>query len=139
MKVLVATEKPFAAVAVDGMRKVIEEAGLEFELLEKYKSADELKAAAANAEAIIIRSDIINADILEAAPKLTTSTLRLQKPKAWWYKTHPARTQTQLPNWCSAWLLWQHATHTTAHQAPNCEENASDCRPTGKWAATWHA
>ena len=46
MKVLVATEKPFAAVAVDGMRKVIEEAGLEFELLEKYKSADELKAAA---------------------------------------------------------------------------------------------
>ena len=70
MKVLVATEKPFAAVAVDGMRKVIEEAGLEFELLEKYKSADELKAAAANAEAIIIRSDIINADILEAAPKL---------------------------------------------------------------------
>ena len=58
MKVLVATEKPFAAVAVDGMRKVIEEAGLEFELLEKYKSTDELKAAAANAEAIIIRSDI---------------------------------------------------------------------------------
>lgn len=70
MKILVATEKPFAAVAVDGMRKVIEDAGLEFELLEKYKSADELKAAAADAEAIIIRSDVINADVLGAAPKL---------------------------------------------------------------------
>lgn len=70
MKILVATEKPFAAVAVDGMRKVIEDAGLEFELLEKYKSADELKAAAADAEAIIIRSDVINADVLAAAPKL---------------------------------------------------------------------
>lgn len=70
MKILVATEKPFARVAVDGMRKVIEDAGLEFELLEKYKSADELKAAAADAEAIIIRSDVINADVLAAAPKL---------------------------------------------------------------------
>lgn len=70
MKILVATEKPFAAVAVDGMRKVIEDAGLEFELLEKYKSADELKAAAADAEAIIIRSDVINADVLAATPKL---------------------------------------------------------------------
>lgn len=70
MKILVATEKPFARVAVDGMRKVIEDAGLEFELLEKYKSADELKAAAADAEAIVIRSDVINADVLAAAPKL---------------------------------------------------------------------
>lgn len=70
MKILIATEKPFAPVAVDGMRKVIENAGLEFELLEKYKSADELKAAAADAEAIIIRSDVINADVLAAAPKL---------------------------------------------------------------------
>lgn len=70
MKILIATEKPFAPVAVNGMRKVIEDAGLEFELLEKYKSADELKAAAADAEAIIIRSDVINADVLAAAPKL---------------------------------------------------------------------
>lgn len=70
MKILIATEKPFAPVAVDGMRKVIEDAGLEFELLEKYKSADELKAAATDAEAIIIRSDVINADVLAAAPKL---------------------------------------------------------------------
>lgn len=70
MKVLVATEKPFAAVALDGMRKVIEDAGFEFALLEKYTSPDELKAAVADAQAIIIRSDIVNADVLNAAPEL---------------------------------------------------------------------
>ena len=36
MKILVATDKPFAKVAVDGIRKEIEAAGYEFALLEKY-------------------------------------------------------------------------------------------------------
>ena len=70
MKVLVATEKPFAAVAVDGIRKVIEEAGYELELLEKYGSKQDLLNAASNADAIIIRSDIIDAEVLDAARQL---------------------------------------------------------------------
>ena len=70
MKVLVATEKPFAAVAVDGIRKVIEEAGYELELLEKYGSKQDLLNAASNADAIIIRSDIIDAEVLDAAKQL---------------------------------------------------------------------
>ena len=46
MKVLVATEKPFAAIAVDGIKKVIDEAGYELALLEKYTDkADLLEAA----------------------------------------------------------------------------------------------
>ena len=53
MKVLVATEKPFAAVAVDSIRKVIEDAGYELELLEKYPSREELLAAVADADALI--------------------------------------------------------------------------------------
>lgn len=70
MKVLIATEKPFAAVAVDGMRKVIEEAGAELVLLEKYTSKQELLDAVATAEALIIRSDKVDAEVLAAAPAL---------------------------------------------------------------------
>ncbi len=70
MKVLVATEKPFAAIAVDGIRKVIDEAGYELQLLEKYQSKDELLAAVADADGLIIRSDVIDSAVLDAAPSL---------------------------------------------------------------------
>lgn len=70
MKVLIATEKPFAAVAVEGMRKVIEEAGAELRLLEKYTSKSELLAAVADVDALIIRSDKVDAEVLAAAPEL---------------------------------------------------------------------
>lgn len=70
MKVLVATEKPFAAVAVDGIRKVIEDAGYELELLEKYTSKEELLAAVATADGLIIRSDKVDAEVLDAAKQL---------------------------------------------------------------------
>ncbi len=70
MKVLVATEKPFAAVAVDGIRRVVEEAGYELALLEKYTSRDELLRAAADADAMIIRSDKVGSDVFAAAPGL---------------------------------------------------------------------
>jgi len=70
MKVLVATEKPFAAVAVDGIRKVIEAAGYELALLEKYATRDELLQAASGADALIIRSDKVGADVFAAAPNL---------------------------------------------------------------------
>ena len=70
MKVLVATEKPFAAVAVDGIRSVIEEAGYELELLEKYSSKADLLAAVADADALIIRSDKVDSEVIAAAPKL---------------------------------------------------------------------
>lgn len=70
MKVLVATEKPFAAIAVNGIREVIENAGYELELLEKYSSKADLLAAAADADAIIIRSDVIDAEVFDAAKKL---------------------------------------------------------------------
>lgn len=70
MKVLVATEKPFAAVAVDGIRQVVEEAGYELELLEKYTDRAELLAAVATADALIVRSDKVDAEVLEAARQL---------------------------------------------------------------------
>ena len=70
MKVLVATEKPFATVAVDGIRKVVEDAGYELELLEKYSSKADLLAAAADADALIIRSDVIDAEVFDAAKQL---------------------------------------------------------------------
>lgn len=69
-KVLIATEKPFAPVAVSGIKEVLDQAGYEMVLLEKYASADEWKAAAADVDAMIIRSDKATAEILEAAKNL---------------------------------------------------------------------
>lgn len=69
-KILVATEKPFAKVAVDGIRRVAEEAGMELALLEKYTSRDELLKAVADADALIVRSDKIGEDVFKAAPRL---------------------------------------------------------------------
>ena len=70
MKVLVATQKPFAAVAVEGIKKILLEAGHEVVLLEKYAEQADLVAAAADAEAMIIRSDKVTAEVIAAAPKL---------------------------------------------------------------------
>lgn len=70
MKVLVATEKPFAAVAVAGIRKEVESAGHELILLEKYTSKAQLVEAVKDADAMIVRSDKINAEVLDAAQNL---------------------------------------------------------------------
>ena len=70
MKILVATEKPFAKVAVDGIREVVEQAGYELALLEKYTAKQQLLDAVKDADAVIIRSDIIDAEVLDAAKNL---------------------------------------------------------------------
>ena len=70
MKVLVATEKPFAKIAVDGIKKEIEGAGFELVLLEKYTDKAQLLDAVKDANAVIIRSDIIDAEVLDAAKEL---------------------------------------------------------------------
>ena len=70
MKVLVATDKPFAKEAVKGIREVIEKAGFELALLEKYTEKSQLLDAVKDANAIIIRSDIIDAEVLDAAKNL---------------------------------------------------------------------
>ena len=69
MKILVATEKPFAAAAVDGIRQVVEEAGHELVLLEKGTKAD-LIAKVADAAGLIVRSDIVDKEVFDAAPLL---------------------------------------------------------------------
>lgn len=69
-KVLVATEKPFAAPAVAAIRKVVEEAGYTLSLLEKYTAKADLLTAVADADAVIIRSDIVDREVVEAAPKM---------------------------------------------------------------------
>lgn len=70
MKVLLATQKPFAAKAVSGIREILEAAGHELVLFEKYAEQSELVAAVADAEALIIRSDKVTAEVIAAAPKL---------------------------------------------------------------------
>ncbi|MCM1449660.1 MAG: hypothetical protein NC082_04920 [Clostridiales bacterium] len=70
MKVLVATEKPFAAVAVDGIKDVVLDAGYVLEVLEKYVSKQELLDAVADAVALIVRSDKVDSEVLDAAKEL---------------------------------------------------------------------
>ena len=70
MKVLIATDKPFAKIAVDGIRKEIEAAGYELALLEKYGEKAKLLEAVAGADALIIRSDVVDAEVLDAAKQL---------------------------------------------------------------------
>ncbi len=69
-KILVATEKPFAKEAVDGIKEIVEKSGNEFALLESYKEASDLQNAVKDAEALIIRSDKVTKDVIAAAEKL---------------------------------------------------------------------
>ena len=70
MKVLIATQKPFAAAAVKGIREILEGAGHEVVLLEKYAEAKDLIDAVSDVEAMIIRSDKVTPEVLDAAKKL---------------------------------------------------------------------
>lgn len=70
MKVLIATEKPFASAAVKGIREIIEGAGHEFAALEKYTDTKDLLKAVKDADAIIVRSDKVTADVVAAAKNL---------------------------------------------------------------------
>ncbi len=67
MKVLIATEKPFAAAAVDGIKTELESAGHDVVLLEKYTDKAQLLDAVKDADAMIVRSDKISADVLDVA------------------------------------------------------------------------
>ncbi|MCF0178498.1 MAG: 3-phosphoglycerate dehydrogenase [Bacteroidales bacterium] len=70
MKILVATEKPFAAAAVNGIKSIFENAGHSVAFLEKYSCASELIEAVADADALIVRSDKVTADVVAAAKNL---------------------------------------------------------------------
>ena len=70
MKVLLATQKPFAAKAVEGIVNILTEAGHEVAKLEKYAEQADLEAAVSDVEALIVRSDKVTAEVIAAAPKL---------------------------------------------------------------------
>jgi len=69
-RVLIATEKPFAPLAVNEITGIFAKAGFEVKKLEKYASKAELLDAVKDVEALIVRSDIVDRDVLEAAPLL---------------------------------------------------------------------
>lgn len=70
MKVLIATQKPFAKVAVDGIKDIFNEAGYEVALLEKYESEADLCAAVADVDAMIVRSDKVTPAVVASAKQL---------------------------------------------------------------------
>lgn len=69
-KILVATEKPFAKKAVDGIAGVFNKAGYEMALLENYTDSNELIKAVADADALIVRSDLVTDKVMEAGSRL---------------------------------------------------------------------
>jgi D-3-phosphoglycerate dehydrogenase len=69
-KVLVATAKPFAPLAVSEIKKVLDDAGYELELLEKYDGQDKLIQAVKNADALIVRSDKVDAEVVGAMEQM---------------------------------------------------------------------
>ena len=71
MKILVATEKPFAKEAVEGIREIVENAGHELALLEKYTDKAQLLEAVTDVDAMIVRSDKVTAEVIDAAKQLT--------------------------------------------------------------------
>ena len=85
MKVLIATEKPFAKAAVEGIKSILEAANYEVALLEKYTDRAQLLDAVRDADALIVRSDKITAEVMAAAPNLkivvqdTTMLIRLRQ------------------------------------------------------------
>ena len=70
MKILIATQKPFAPVAVNGIKEILTKSGHQVEVLEKYEGEDRLIAAAADFDAMIIRSDKVTPAVLDAAKNL---------------------------------------------------------------------
>ena len=70
MKVLIATEKPFAKVAVDGIREVLTKNGHTLTVLEKYTSVDEFYKAVADVDALIVRSDKVTKEVIDHAKNL---------------------------------------------------------------------
>ena len=70
MKILVATEKPFAAAAVNGIREICRAGGHEVVLLEKYTEKGQLKKSVADADALIVRSDKVTREVVDAAGRL---------------------------------------------------------------------
>lgn len=69
-KVLVATEKPFAKAAVDGIREIVEKAGFELALLEKYTDVEDFYKAVEDADALIVRSDKVTKEVIDHAKNL---------------------------------------------------------------------
>ena len=127
MKVLVATEKPFAKVAVDGIREVVEGAGYELALLEKYTDKAQLLEAVADADALIIRSDIVDAAVLDAAKQLKIvvragagyDNIDLEAATAHKVVAMRVRTVTPLLNWLLVLWFTPYVISTTALQEQN--------------------
>ena len=70
MKILIATEKPFAKKALDGIKEILAAADYEVALLEKYTEKEELIAAVRDVDGMIVRSDKVTAEVIEAAEQL---------------------------------------------------------------------
>lgn len=109
MKVLLATQKPFAASAVSGIREILEGAGHQLDVLESYENESALCNALADSDGLIVRSDKVTASVIEAAPKLVIIVragagydnvdLEAATERGIVVMNTPARTAMRWPSW----------------------------------------
>lgn len=108
-KILLATEKPFAKLAVEGIKDIFSKAGYELMPLEGYKAKEDLLKAVADVDGMIIRSDIADEAVLHAAAKLKVVVragagfdnidLKVASARGVVAMNTPGRTPTPSPNW----------------------------------------
>ena len=145
MNILIATEKPFAPAAVEGIRAIVESSGHTLRLLEKYPDKATLLSAVADVDALIIRSDLVDAEVLDAAPRLRIVVragagvdnvdLDAATERDIVVMNTPGQNAMPWPNSSSDYSCGMCATTTTALPAPSCEESASVSWPTATWRA----
>ena len=133
-KVLIATEKPFAAEAVNKIKAELEAAKYDYEFLENYTEAAQFHAAVADVDGLIIRSDIVDEAVFNAAKNLKIVVragagydnidLKAATAHNVVAMNTPVRTQTQLPS-CSGNDDLHGQRHTTASPAQNFAERRS--------------
>ena len=135
MKILVATEKPFAKQAVDGIKDIVEKSGNTFALLENYTDKQQLLDAVADVDAVIIRSDKVTAEVLDAAKNLKIVVragagydnvdLEAATKKGVVVMNTPGQTLTQLLNSFSVFWFSPLETSTTENQVRNSKAKNS--------------
>ena len=148
MKVLLATQKPFAAKAVEGIVKILTEAGHEVVKLEKYAEQSDFVAAVADVDAIIIRSDKVTAEVISAAPKLkivvragagydNVDLAAATAAKVVVMNT-PGQNSNAVAELALGLMIFMARTHFTRPPAASCRASAWASRPTATWAG-WSA
>ena len=149
MKILVATEKPFAKKAVDGIREIVEGAGHQLALLEKYTDKAQLLEAVADADALIVRSDKVTAEVIDAAKVLKIVVragagydnvdLAAATARGIVVMNTPGQNSNAVAELALAMMIFMSRNRFTPGTVRSSWARRSASTPTAMWAGSWAA